>query len=62
MIAGLPLAAYLRPKKLEEVVGQTHILRSDSWLVQAIKNDRVSSLVFWGPPGSGKTTLAFLIA
>ncbi|MDP3836999.1 MAG: replication-associated recombination protein A [bacterium] len=62
MIGGLPLAAYLRPKQLEEVVGQTHLLSADSWLVQAIKNDRVSSLIFWGPPGSGKTTLASLIA
>ena len=62
MIGGLPLAAYLRPKKLEEVVGQEHVLRADAWLVQAIRNDRVSSLIFWGPPGSGKTTLASLIA
>lgn len=62
MIGGLPLAAYLRPKTLEEVVGQAHVLSADSWLVQAIKNDRVSSLIFWGPPGSGKTTLASLIA
>ncbi len=62
MIGGLPLAAYLRPKKLEEVVGQTHLLQADGWLVQAIKNDRVSSLIFWGPPGSGKTTLASIIA
>lgn len=62
MIGGLPLAAYLRPKTLEEVVGQVHLLSADSWLVQAIRNDRVSSLIFWGPPGSGKTTLASLIA
>ncbi len=62
MIGGLPLAAYLRPKNLSEVVGQTHLLQDSGWLVQAIKNDRVSSLIFWGPPGSGKTTLASLIA
>ena len=62
MIGGLPLAAYLRPKSLEDVVGQTSILRPDGWLVQAIKNDRVPSLIFWGPPGSGKTTLASLVA
>lgn len=62
MIAGLPLAAYLRPKKIEEVVGQEHVLQSDAWLLQAIKNDCVSSLIFWGPPGSGKTTLASLVA
>jgi len=52
----------LRPKNLEEVVGQKHVLSANGWLVQAIKNDRVSSLIFWGPPGSGKTTLASLIA
>jgi putative ATPase len=62
MIGGLPLAAYLRPKNLSEVVGQAHLLQDSGWLVQAIKNDRVSSLIFWGPPGSGKTTLASLIA
>lgn len=62
MIGGLPLAAYLRPKTLDEVVGQEQLLPPDGWLVQAIKNDRVPSLIFWGPPGSGKTTLASLIA
>jgi len=62
MLGGLPLAAYLRPKKIEEMVGQEHILRSEAWLLEAIKKDRVPSLVFWGPPGSGKTTLASLIA
>lgn len=62
MFDGVPLAAYLRPKKLNEVVGQELILRSDGWLLEAIKNDRVSSLIFWGPPGTGKTTLASLIA
>lgn len=62
MIGGLPLAAYLRPKNLTEVVGQKHVLTTDSWFVQALKQDRVSSLILWGPPGSGKTTLASLIA
>lgn len=62
MLGGLPLAAYLRPKKIEEMVGQEHILRSEAWLLEAIRKDRVPSLVFWGPPGSGKTTLASLIA
>lgn len=62
MLGGLPLAAYLRPKKIEEMVGQAHILKPEAWLIEAIKNDRVPSLIFWGPPGSGKTTLASLIA
>ncbi len=62
MFDGLPLAAYLRPKKIEEMVGQAHILKKDAWLLEAIKNDRVPSLIFWGPPGSGKTSLASLIA
>lgn len=62
MFDGLPLAAYLRPKKIEEMVGQVHILKKDAWLFEAIKNDRVPSLIFWGPPGSGKTSLASLIA
>jgi putative ATPase len=62
MLGGLPLAAYLRPKTIEEMVGQEHIIRSEAWLLEAIRKDRVPSLVFWGPPGSGKTTLASLIA
>ncbi|MBN2884877.1 replication-associated recombination protein A [Patescibacteria group bacterium] len=62
MFDGLPLAAYLRPKKLNEVVGQKLVLKADGWLLEAIRNDRVPSLIFWGPPGSGKTTLASLIA
>jgi len=62
MFDGLPLAAYLRPKKLNEVVGQKLVLKAGGWLLEAIKGDRVPSLIFWGPPGSGKTTLASLIA
>lgn len=62
MYQGLPLAAYLRPKKIEDVLGQSHVLKSGTWLIEAIKNDRVPSLIFWGPPGTGKTSLASLIA
>jgi len=58
----LPLAASLRPKNLEEFIGQLKAVGPDSWLRQAIKDDRVSSLVFWGPPGRGKTTLAQIIS
>ncbi|MCX6794614.1 MAG: replication-associated recombination protein A [Candidatus Falkowbacteria bacterium] len=62
MIKDIPLATYFRPKTLAEFVGQEKIINEKSWLYQAIKNDQVPSLIFWGPPGSGKTTLAFIIA
>lgn len=58
----IPLATRLRPKSLEEFVGQEKLVSPDTWLFQAIKNDKVPSLIFWGPPGSGKTTLALIIA
>ena len=57
-----PLAARLRPTKLEEVVGQQHIIGRDKLLYRAIKADQISSLIFYGPPGTGKTTLAKVIA
>lgn len=62
MIKDIPLATYFRPKTLAEFVGQEKIISEKNWLYQAIKNDKVPSLIFWGPPGSGKTTLAFIIA
>lgn len=58
----MPLATYFRPQKLAEFIGQEKIIGANTWLYQAIKEDRVPSLIFWGPPGSGKTTLAFIIA
>jgi putative ATPase len=60
--AGMPLAARLRPKDLGGFVGQEKIIKSGGFLYQAIQNDEVPSLIFWGPPGSGKTTLAAIIA
>ncbi len=57
-----PLATRMRPQSLEEYVGQRHLLAADSVLRRAIDEDRVPSVVLWGPPGSGKTTLARLIA
>ena len=57
-----PLAARLRPRTLEEVVGQRHILGKDKMLYRAIKADKLSSLILYGPPGTGKTTLARVIA
>ena len=57
-----PLAERMRPATFDEFVGQQHILGEDKVLRRSIEADRVPSLLFWGPPGSGKTTLARLIA
>ncbi len=57
-----PLAARMRPRTLEEVVGQQHIIAKDKLLYRAIKADKISSIIFYGPPGTGKTTLAKVIA
>ena len=57
-----PLAARLRPRTLDEVVGQQHIIGKDKLLYRAIQADKLSSIIFYGPPGTGKTTLARVIA
>ena len=57
-----PLASRMRPTRLDEVVGQEHILGKDKLLYRAIKADRLSSVIFYGPPGTGKTSLAKVIA
>ncbi|MFZ4648106.1 MAG: replication-associated recombination protein A [Patescibacteria group bacterium] len=57
-----PLASRVRPNNLDEFVGQEDLVGPKSWLASVIKNDHLPSLIFWGPPGSGKTTLALIIA
>ena len=57
-----PLAERMRPQKLEEVVGQAHVLGEGKLLHELVKAGKPFSLIFWGPPGSGKTTLARIIA
>ena len=59
---GEPLAARLRPETIDEIVGQSHLLGPGRILRRIIEQDAVSSMIFWGPPGVGKTTLAHVIA
>jgi putative ATPase len=58
----IPLAERLRPKKIEDIVGQDHLLGGDAILYKVIQSGRLPSMIFWGPPGVGKTTLARVIA
>jgi len=62
LLANAPLAAKIRPLTLDDYVGQTHILAKNSPLRNSIKQGHCHSLILWGPPGSGKTTLAEIIA
>ncbi|MGE5317322.1 MAG: AAA family ATPase, partial [Chloroflexota bacterium] len=57
-----PLAELMRPESFDSYIGQTHLIGSDAVLFKSIESGNIPSMIFWGPPGVGKTTLAFLIA
>ena len=57
-----PLAERLRPKYLDDFIGQEHLIGDNGVLLKTLKNNVIPSIIFWGPPGVGKTTLANIIA
>lgn len=61
MIENRPLAELMRPQQIDELIGQKHLINADSMLRKMIENDELKSLILWGPPGCGKTTIAKII-
>ncbi|HLZ19870.1 MAG TPA: AAA family ATPase, partial [Smithellaceae bacterium] len=62
MLDTAPLAERMRPQKLEDYIGQPHLTSEGTLLRRAIAENKIFSMIFWGPPGSGKTTLARILA
>src|SRR3989344_8093636 len=62
MQTAVPLAEILRPKSFTDFVGQTHLVGKKGILTKLLERDTLPSIILWGPPGSGKTTLAHLVA
>src|SRR4030065_1573088 len=58
----VPLAERMRPQELERLYGQEHLLGKGRILTELIESNHIVSIIFWGPPGSGKTTLAYMLA
>ena len=61
-MTNLPLAERMRPQLLEEYIGQQHLIGPKGVLLKTLQNKLIPSIIFWGPPGVGKTTLANIIA